>query len=221
MRRREVIAGLAPRPRPWLAATAQPKPPPMIGFLSGRTPDEAANVLASFHCGLAETGYVEGRNVAVEYRWAEGRYERLPAVAAELVERRIAVIAATGGGVAGLAAKAATAIPIVFASGGDAVRIGLVESLNRPGGNVTGVNLVFGALAAKRLELLREVIPSSSSTSGARHHRPRRRGDRMNCVGSSGLATVREWNKRLEHQAHSRPYHPGGYGLPVATGAVS
>jgi putative ABC transport system substrate-binding protein len=168
MRRREALAGLCAAaaltgPR---AARAQQRALPVIGFLSGRSPEEAAAVVASFHRGLAETGHAEGRNVVVEYRWAEGRYDRLPAMAADLVERRVTVIAATGGGVAGLAAKAATAtIPIVFASGGDAVAIGLVASLNRPGANVTGANLVFGALGAKRLELLREVIPAARSVA--------------------------------------------------------
>jgi putative tryptophan/tyrosine transport system substrate-binding protein len=109
---------------------------------------------------------VDGRNVIVEQRWAEGHYERLPRMAAELVERHVAVLVAVGGGVSGLAAKAATTTtPIVFASGGDAVAIGLVTSLSRPGGNVTGVNLVFGALGAKRLELLREVIPNARSVA--------------------------------------------------------
>jgi putative ABC transport system substrate-binding protein len=133
---------------------------PAIGFLSRRSPDEAAGVLAAFHRGLAEAGYAEGRNVAVHYRWAEGHYDRLDALAAEIVARDVAVIAATGGGVAGLAAKKVTqSIPIVFVSGGDAVEIGLVSSLNKPGGNVTGVNLTFGALGAKRLEFLREIAP--------------------------------------------------------------
>lgn len=166
MRRREILAGLGAAAAWPQGARAQQRTLPVIGFLSGRSPGEAAAVLASFHRGLAETGHAEGRNVAVEYRWAEGRYDRLPAMAAELVERRVAVLAAVGGGVAGLAAKAATAtIPIVFASGGDAVKIGLVESLNRPGANVTGVNLAFGALGPKRLELLREVVPTARSVA--------------------------------------------------------
>jgi putative ABC transport system substrate-binding protein len=135
---------------------------PVVGFLSGRSPGETAIVLAAFHRGLVETGYVEGKNVAIEYRWAEGRYDRLPALASELVDRGVAVIAATGGSISGLAAKAATAtIPFVFASGGDAIALGLVPSLNRPGGNVTGVNLTFGALGPKRRELLREFIPAA------------------------------------------------------------
>src|SRR5215203_3357252 len=166
MRRREILAGLGAAAVWPHGAPAQQRTLPVIGFLSGRSPGEAAAVVASFHRGLAETGHAEGRNVAVEYRWAEGRYDRLPAMAAELVERRVAVLAAVGGGVAGLAAKAATAtIPIVFASGGDAVKIGLVESLNRPGANVTGVNLVFGALGAKRLELSRDFADAGGLVS--------------------------------------------------------
>src|SRR5829696_2373847 len=165
MRRRDFITGIAAADAVWpLAVRAQPSPMLVIGFMSGRWPEESAGAVAAFHQGLAETGYVDGRNVMVEYRWAEGRYDRLPAIARELLERRVTVLAAVGGGVSGLAAKAATTTtPIVFSSGGDAVALGLVASLNRPAGNVTGVNLVFGALGAKRLELLRAVIPKARS----------------------------------------------------------
>ena len=163
VRRREFIGLGASAAAAWpLSARAQRAERPTIGFLSGRWRDEAAAPLAAFHRGLAETGRVEGRNVAIEYRWAEGRYDRLEELAADLVRLNVAAIAATGGGVAGLAAMRLTrTIPIVFVSGGDAVRIGLVPSLNKPGGNVTGVNLIFGALGAKRLALLREIAPTA------------------------------------------------------------
>src|SRR5215468_5234476 len=165
--RRKFLATLLGGAAAWpLAARAQQAPGPVIGFMSGRSPAESAGAVAAFRRGLAEGGYVEGRNVAIEYRWANGHYDRLPSLAAELVGRAVAVLAATGGSVSGLAAKAATTtIPIVFSSGGDAIKLGLVPSLNRPGGNVTGVNLVFGALGAKRLELLHEFDPSARATA--------------------------------------------------------
>jgi putative ABC transport system substrate-binding protein len=145
------------------AAQAQQAAMPVIGFLSGRSSAESVELVQAFYRGLAEIGLVEGTNVAIDFRWANGRYDQLAALATELVGNRVAVRAAVGGGNSGLAAKSVTSsIPIVFASGGDAVKIGLVSSLARPDGNVTGVNIIFGALGAKRLELLRELVPEAT-----------------------------------------------------------
>jgi len=164
MRRREFMAGLgsaaAVLPACQLAALAQ-RPLPVIGYLSGTSEASLAELTAAFRKGLGEQGYIEGRNVQFVYRFADNRYERLPAFAADLVRLRVAVIATTGGPAAHLAAKAATAtIPIVFATGSDPVEIGLVPRLNRPGGNVTGVTFLSVGLFAKRLEMLHELVPS-------------------------------------------------------------
>ena len=144
-----------------LVARAQQAAMPTIGYLSTRSPGEAKYVTDAFTQGLNEIGYVEGRNLAMEFRWAELQYDRLPALASELVRRPVAVIAAVGGIHSGLAAKAATSkIPIVFVSAGDPVTFGLVASLNRPGANVTGISMITVALAPKRLELLHELVPA-------------------------------------------------------------
>src|SRR5215218_7306244 len=164
MQRREIMKFLGGAAAWPLGAHAQQPTMPVVGFLNAASPNLFAHVVRAFHLGLSETGYVEGRNVAVEYRWADNQYERLPALAAELVRHRVKVIATGSATLAGLAAKeATTTIPIVFLTGSDPVQVGLVGSLNRPGGNVTGVTTMNVEMTPKRLQVLRELLPMTST----------------------------------------------------------
>src|SRR4051812_11530373 len=162
MRRRDFISVIASSALLPTTARAQPSGSPVVGYLANASPAGFAEFVAAFRNGLRELGYTEGQNVTIEYRWAEGDHDRLPAFTADLVSRRVAVIVATGGGTPALVAKAATmTIPIVFTGGTDPVATGLVASLSRPGGNATGVISIANELTTKRLALLRELVPKA------------------------------------------------------------
>ena len=163
MNRRDFITLLGAAAAWPLVARAQKQPMPVVGFLHVASAEPNTNVVVGFRQGLRDTGFIDGQNVAIDFRWAEGRYDRLPALAADLVRRQVAVIFAAGGSAPAQAAKAATdKIPIVFSSGGDPIAGGLVASLSRPGGNITGVSLMFSDLVAKRLGLLHELVPNAA-----------------------------------------------------------
>jgi len=154
-----LLAGLLPWP--WIANAQTATPMPVIGVLNSASPGPFKPLLAGFHLGLKDGGFVEGQNVAIEYRWAEGRYERLPTLAADLVKRKVSVISATGGAVTARAASASTTtVPVVFLGGTEPVAEGLVGSLSRPGGNVTGVSTYTSELGPKRIALMRELMPN-------------------------------------------------------------
>jgi putative ABC transport system substrate-binding protein len=162
VRRREFIAGLGGAVAWPVVARAQQPAMPVVGFLNGASPGELESRVVAFRDGLGELGYIEGRNVVIEYRWGQGQNDRLPELAVDLVRRRVAVIAATGGVPSARAAKTTTsAIPIVFTMGGDPVEFGLVARLNRPGGNVTGITLISGLIVSKRIALLRDLLPGA------------------------------------------------------------
>jgi putative tryptophan/tyrosine transport system substrate-binding protein len=164
MRRRNFLGILGSAALPLVARAQQPTNP-VIGFLNGTSPQGYRRFLLAFHRGLNETGYVEGRNIEVEYRWAEGRYERLPALAADLVRRQVTVIVATSTPANVIARAATTEIPIVFTTSSDPVELGLVASLNRPGGNVTGAATLNEEVDSKRLEILHELVSSATTVA--------------------------------------------------------
>src|SRR3954469_3255957 len=166
MRRREFITLLGSSAAAWpVLARAQQPAIPSVGFLHSGSPTPAAHLAAAFRDGLATTGFIASQNVTIQYRWAEGRYDQLPSLASDLVQRHVSALIAGGGDVSALAAKAATTVtPIVFVGSDDPIRFGLVRALNRPGGNITGITLFTSEIEMKKLELLAELLPQSRLT---------------------------------------------------------
>jgi ABC-type uncharacterized transport system substrate-binding protein len=164
MRRREFIRLLGGAAAAWpLAARGQQPAMPVIGFMSGRSPEDSKHLVAAFRQGLSEAGFVEGQNIVIEYRWGLGQYDRMPALAADLVNRRVAVLVGVGGDISAVAAKQATStIPIVFGTGSDPIKAGMVESLSRPGGNATGYSLLTNQMEPKRLSMLHDLMPGAA-----------------------------------------------------------
>jgi putative tryptophan/tyrosine transport system substrate-binding protein len=163
MRRRQFLHALVGAAAWPLVARAQQQAMPVIGFMSSRSPEDSAYLVAAFRGGLGELGFVEGQNIAIEYRWGLGQYDRMPALAADLVNRHVAVLVGVGGDISAVAAKRATStIPIVFGLGSDPIKAGLVESLNRPGGNATGFSLLTSELEAKRIGMLHDLVPGAA-----------------------------------------------------------
>ncbi|MFZ0981832.1 MAG: ABC transporter substrate-binding protein, partial [Pseudolabrys sp.] len=163
MRRREFITFLGGAAASPLAAHAQQSAMPVVGFMSGRSPEDSKHLVAAFRQGLSEAGFVEDQNVVIEYRWGLGQYDRMPALAADLVNRQVAVLVGVGGDVSALAAKRATStIPIVFGTGSDPIKAGMVESLARPGGNATGYSLLTNQMEPKRLNMLHDLVPGAA-----------------------------------------------------------
>jgi putative ABC transport system substrate-binding protein len=193
MRRREFVKAIAGLAAWWpLSARAQQPAMPVIGFLSSASPKAYEHFVVAFKAGLAEVGYVDGKNVSIDYMWADDRYDRLPALAAELVRRQVSVIVASGGPVPARAAKAATsAIPIVFTALSDPVKLGLVASFNKPGTNVTGVAALTSELDAKRLEILRELVPNAE-TIGALVDSNRQAEGQVEGIQAAGRAAGRQ-----------------------------
>jgi putative ABC transport system substrate-binding protein len=196
---------------------------PVVGVLGGHTRAQWQPFVAAFHQGLKETGYAEGENVSTEYRWAEGHYDRLPALATELVGHKVAVIAAIGGVNSALAAKAATSqIPVVFLTGRDPVELGFVKSLNRPGGNLTGVSMLNDELVGKRLELLRELVPNAATIAflvnpNNRNHQAHVRAfEAVAHAGGQQLIVLRAASDRDFESAFSTLVQRGVEGLVVA-----